>query len=262
MPKHGGGKRIAPDRRTRLGRRDAALLAVLRGTGMFIGEACELRLSDVENRDGTLYFTIRKLKIRARTKSRTIPLFWPEAHLPNIRSYIAERRRNPPESDCLFPGYKARPLSINQVERIVNRYGDTPSGVRAEFIRAAEPLLTLDELCAQLGIHPPQRAARGWPFRASRALGKAVGDRAPSPQLREVVLLRDGYRCCACGEPLAKGQAAIDHIDPRGPTVLTNLQLLCQPCNAWKSDYYIMDFRVLWEWLGSRRDSSGNTVRE
>jgi len=260
VPTAYGKKRVAPDRRTRLGRRDAALLAVLRGTGMLIGEARQLRLSDVESRDGTLHFTVQKLKVRTRMQPRTIPLFWPEAHLPNIRSYIAERRRNLTDHDYLFPGRKARPLSVMECQRIVNRYTDGPRAVRAEFIKAAESVLTLDELCAQLGIHPPRRTARGWPFRATRALQTAISDRAPSPELRAVVLLRDGHRCCACGEHLAKGQAEIDHIDPRGPTELTNLQVLCQPCNVWKADYYIIDFRALWEWLESRRDSEGSDV--
>jgi len=250
-------RKASPDRRTKLGRRDSALLDILEGTGMLMGEACGLRLDDVNFREGTAFFTIRKPKVRSHLQERTIPLLWPDTYLRNIQGYIRNERHRFPQSDWLFPGRKGQPLTTRQVGRIVRQYcNHSQHQVRAEFIRTADEMFTLDELCTHLGIHPPSRTAKGWPFRSTRALQKAASDRAPSPELREVVLARDEYRCCACGQHLTKGQTEIDHIDPTGPTVLSNLQVLCQPCNAWKSDCYIMDFRALWEWLDSRRKES------
>ena len=251
------GRKALPDRRTRLGKRDSALLAILEGTGMDIHEACGLRLDDVDFREGTAFFTIRKPKVRSRHQARTIPLLWPGTYLPRIRAYVLKCSQTSSQSDWLFPGRKGQPLTTRQVGRLVRQHcNHSPQQTKAEFIRAAEAMFTLDELCTHLGIHPPRRTAQGWPFNSTRKLQKAASDRAPSPELRQVVLLRDQYRCCACGQHLTKGQTEIDHIDPTGPTVLSNLQLLCQPCNAWKKDYYIIDFRALWEWLDSRREES------
>jgi len=250
-------RKALPDRRTKLGKRDSALLAVLEGTGMAIHEACGLRLDDVDFREGTAFFTIRKPKVRSKHQARIIPLLWPDAYLRRIQRFILKGRHKFSQSDWLFSGRKGQPLSTRQVGRLVQqRCNHSPQKVRAEFIRAAEAMFTVDELCTHLGIHPPSRTAKAWPFSSTREMQKAISDRAPTAQLREVVLERDEYRCCACGQHLATGQAEIDHIDPTGPTVLSNLQVLCQPCNAWKSDCYIMDFRALWEWLDRRRKES------
>jgi integrase len=256
-------RKASPDRRTKLGRRDSALLAILEGTGMKLHEACELRLDDVDFREGTAFFTIRKPKVRSHHQARTIPLLWPDTYLRNIQGYVRSGRHKFPQSDWLFPGRKGQPLTTRQVGRLVQQHcNHSQQQVRADFIRAAEAMFTLDELCNHLGIHPPRRTARCWPFSASRTLQKAVSDRAPSPELREVMLARDEYRCCACGQHVTKGQAEIDHIDPTGPTVLSNLQVLCQPCNAWKSDCYVIDFRALWEWLDRRpKESPESSIR-
>jgi integrase len=250
-------RKASPDRRTKLGRRDSALLAVLEGTGMGMGEVCRLRLDDVDFREGTAFFTIRRPKVRSHHQARTIPLLWPDTYLRNIQGYVRSGRHKFPQSDWLFSGRKGEPLSTRQVGRLVQqRCNYSPREVRAEFIRAAEAMFTLDELCTHLGIHPPRRTAKGWPFRSTRKMQQAIADRRPSPELREVLLARDEYRCSACGQHLTKGQAEIDHIDPTGPTVLSNLQVLCHPCNAWKKDCYVIDFRALWEWLDSRREES------
>jgi hypothetical protein len=247
-------RRAIPDRRTKLGRRDSALLAVLEGTGMKLHEARHLQLDDVDFREGTAFFTVRRLKVRSYHKARTIPLLWPDTYLRDIKSYVRNDRQRFPQSDWLFSGLKGQPIASRQVRRIVQKHCNFgPGQTRAEFIRAAEAMFTVDELCAHLGINPPSRTAKAWPFSSARERQKGISDRAPTAQLREVVLERDGHRCCACGQHLATGQAEIDHIDPTGPTMLSNLQVLCQPCNAWKSDCYIMDFRALWEWLDSRR---------
>lgn len=57
------------------------------------------------------------------------------------------------------------------------------------------------------------------------------------PWMRRAVFARDGHRCCFCG---AGGPLQIDHIWPvahGGYAALDNLQTLCGPCNARKSDH-------------------------
>jgi 5-methylcytosine-specific restriction endonuclease McrA len=47
---------------------------------------------------------------------------------------------------------------------------------------------------------------------------------------------RDGARCAFCG---AEGYLTVDHVVPRdcgGASDDGNLQLLCYPCNQWKSN--------------------------
>lgn len=55
------------------------------------------------------------------------------------------------------------------------------------------------------------------------------------PELRAIVLYRDGYTCQTCGEPANEA----DHIWPKskgGADKLSNLQALCRTCNRSKSD--------------------------
>ena len=69
---------------------------------------------------------------------------------------------------------------------------------------------------------------------------RTVGDR-----LRFKVLLRDNFKCCACGASPAKNPSIVLHIDhiipwsKGGETTLDNLQTLCSKCNLGKSDLTI-----------------------
>jgi hypothetical protein len=228
---------------------------------MQAGEARALRVRDVQIQQGTAYFTIEKAKARSLNKPRTIPLLWPDVHLPFVQSYLTEQSKR--EIDAyLFPTPRGEYLSLRQAQNIISDYGSKPRAIRAQFIAAVDTMLTLEQMCVHLGINPPRRVARGWPFNKAAALEKSRSDRVPSPQLRQILLARDQFRCCACGTPLKIAECYLDHIDPAGPTVLSNLQVLCRPCNSWKSDHYIIDFRALWEWLESRRESGGSAVRE
>lgn len=55
-------------------------------------------------------------------------------------------------------------------------------------------------------------------------------------RLRRFVLIRDGYRCRACGRP---GRLEVDHVVPLDtgghPTDPANLQALCVGCHIEKS---------------------------
>lgn len=61
-------------------------------------------------------------------------------------------------------------------------------------------------------------------------------------RLRFLVMKRDNFKCCICGNSPAKDptiELHIDHIVPwakGGETVLDNLQTLCSKCNLGKSD--------------------------
>ena len=64
-----------PDKRTRLGRRDAALLAILVGGALRIGEAVRLRVQDVERGpNGALLLTVKTSKRRDGTSNPRSPL--------------------------------------------------------------------------------------------------------------------------------------------------------------------------------------------
>ena len=73
-----------------------------------------------------------------------------------------------------------------------------------------------------------------------RSCGKSPAGRVkPSPTLRAKVFERDGFRCRRCAHGPPDVRIVVDHILPvaeGGKTNLENLQTLCHPCNAGKSD--------------------------
>ncbi len=61
--------------------------------------------------------------------------------------------------------------------------------------------------------------------------------RSRVPFSKRNVLIRDGFRCCYCGEP--KGKMTIDHIIPRsrgGSTTFENCVCSCRTCNTRKGN--------------------------
>jgi 5-methylcytosine-specific restriction enzyme A len=64
--------------------------------------------------------------------------------------------------------------------------------------------------------------------------------RIPIPQeVRQYILERNNFRCQGCDASDPKLALQIDHIIPLakgGTNDLSNLQVLCQPCNSQKSD--------------------------
>jgi 5-methylcytosine-specific restriction protein A len=66
--------------------------------------------------------------------------------------------------------------------------------------------------------------------------GNGRGGR-PWRRLRDLVLVRDGYRCCECGTIKVAGME-VDHVVPvsRGGTDdLDNLRAMCAPCHRHKT---------------------------
>ena len=72
----------------------------------------------------------------------------------------------------------------------------------------------------------------------ARTTSDAVERAKLTPKLRYDVLLRDNFRCRACGASAETGaHLHIDHISPisdGGRTEFDNLQALCSPCNYGK----------------------------
>ena len=66
--------------------------------------------------------------------------------------------------------------------------------------------------------------------------------REPNLRLRFKVMMRDNFKCCACGASPAKDPSVVLHVDhitawsKGGETVLENLQTYCSKCNLGKSD--------------------------
>jgi len=98
-----------PDARTRLGRRDRALIALLLGSGARVGEVASLRAEDVKRGpDGSLILTIPTFKRRKKDKNgnkkppplRAVALYAPFA------APVARWRTTRPRTGWLFAGHK------------------------------------------------------------------------------------------------------------------------------------------------------------
>jgi len=103
----------APDRRSRLGRRDRALLLLALETGLRLSELTGLRRGDVSLGAGASVSCTGKGR-----KKRATPLTAATAAL--LASWLAETSGGPTEP--LFPGPRARPLSRDAIRRIVDRH--------------------------------------------------------------------------------------------------------------------------------------------
>ena len=96
----------APDCRTRKGRRDKALLAVLAGGGLRVGEATRLAVANVlQTRDGRLRLTFQTAKAReVRYRTVTLPCWAAEP----VNRWLAYER----PTGWLFTGQLGQHLSV------------------------------------------------------------------------------------------------------------------------------------------------------
>jgi len=104
----------APDKRTRRGRRDAALIAVLGCGGLRLGEACRLLVENVELGQ-RVRLTTRTAKSRG-LRFRTITLPGPAARL--LRDHLSHSEPRL----FVFEGRRHEALSTRQAGRIVKGY--------------------------------------------------------------------------------------------------------------------------------------------
>jgi site-specific recombinase XerD len=103
-----------PDRRRRKGRRDAALLGVLAGGGLRLGEAVSLSFYELEI-GPRLRLTFVTSKSRSeRMRTITLPAWAAEP----LRSWLACLT----DSDWLFAGSRGNHLSVRAAEKIVSKY--------------------------------------------------------------------------------------------------------------------------------------------
>lgn len=103
----------APDRSTRIGRRDHALLALALQTGLRVSELVGLRCGDVTFGSGAHVRCFGKSR-----KERATPLTQQTATM--LRSWLAERAGAP--TDPLFSGPSGKPLTRDAVRRLISRH--------------------------------------------------------------------------------------------------------------------------------------------
>jgi integrase len=102
-----------PDQRTRLGKRDAALLAVLCLGGLRAGECASLVLRNVENGpDGIVRLRFKTLKRRNHWRLVSLPAVGGKA----IRAWLNARTSDSP---WLFPGALGKALCVRAIEKRV-----------------------------------------------------------------------------------------------------------------------------------------------
>jgi len=102
-----------PDRATRLGRRDHALLAVAVQTGLRVSEFTKLRVEDFVFGVGAHVRCHGKGR-----KERCTPLTRQTAAV--LRAWLLETRAT--ATDVVFPSQRGTPLSRDAVERLVSKY--------------------------------------------------------------------------------------------------------------------------------------------
>lgn len=103
----------APDRRTRLGRRDHALLVLTVQTGLRVSELVGLRCRDLTVGSGAIVSCTGKGR-----KHRCTPLSADTAAV--VRAWLRERGGEP--DDPLFPGPGGRALTRDAIRRVVDRH--------------------------------------------------------------------------------------------------------------------------------------------
>jgi integrase/recombinase XerC len=127
-----------PDKRTRLGKRDAALLAVLVGSGCRIGEAVRLRVQDIQpGPSGSLLLRLVTLKQRARKGSPLRPVALCPPFVSPVKKWLAGSAVHSPPAYWAFPGRHGDRLSVRAAQDAVMRHimAVRPVGFRVHDIR-------------------------------------------------------------------------------------------------------------------------------
>jgi site-specific recombinase XerD len=106
----------APDKRTWLGRRDHALLALMIQTGVRVSELTGLRIGDVYLGTGS------HIRVLGKGRKRRSPTLTGET-VKVVRAWLNERRGQP--EDPLFPTRQGRALSRYTVGALVTKHATT-----------------------------------------------------------------------------------------------------------------------------------------
>jgi integrase len=115
-PAEAGALLAAPDRSSRLGRRDHALLLVAVQTGLRVSELTGLTCKDVRLGTGAHLYCQGK-----RRKQRVVPLT--SQTVKALKRWLKERGGEP--DDPLFPSNRGGPLSRDAVEWLINKHTTT-----------------------------------------------------------------------------------------------------------------------------------------
>jgi site-specific recombinase XerD len=129
----------APDRSTRIGRRDHTLLAVAVQTGLRVSELVGLRLRDLTLGTGANLRCLGKGR-----KHRATPLTRHTVAI--LRGWLAERGGGP--DDPLFPGPTGKPLSPDAVRSLVARYATIAAAICPSLSTKRVSPHTLRHTCA------------------------------------------------------------------------------------------------------------------
>ncbi|MEM1415336.1 MAG: tyrosine recombinase XerC [Myxococcota bacterium] len=177
----------------RLRRRDAALLELLYGTGIRVGEAAGLTLARVDLRSG-------EVKVLGKgDKERVVPLG--RAAREALRAYLEVRsefrsRARPPHAEAFFLGRYGTPLTARQMQRVVQRHGALgaargdlhPHALRHSFathlLDAGADLRSIQELLGHASLSTTQRYTHVSVDRLQRVHAEAhpLGDRVDTPE--------------------------------------------------------------------------------
>ncbi len=105
------------------------------------------------------------------------------------------------------------------------------------------PIGFLDALGADLDLANELVAVGLWKFNGNgfdiipwQAIEPQKRRPAIPRRIRDLVYLRDGYRCVTCG---TGRDLTLDHVraySKGGPDTIENLQTMCRPCNSRKGD--------------------------
>jgi integrase len=177
-----------PDKRSRKGRRDAALLAVLATGGLRVGEAVRLTVGNVELVSGGRVALRFRTSKRRREEYRSVVLPPHASKLLSDWLVFAEPRL------WLFSGHRGEHLSVDGAQKIVVKYlrllgrGDLRThGLRHSFasqiVRETGSIFVAAKLLGHASIETTSRYYASFSLddalRASEALHEALKRRAP-----------------------------------------------------------------------------------
>jgi integrase len=134
----------APDRRSRRGRRDAAILMCLGVGGLRAGEVCALDAEDLLIRSDAVVLTVNGKGRKRRLVS--LPARWAEG----FRAYLKSSPEvNVPGASlfrCVRPGQEARRLTVPAVDYLVRQHAKAAglAGISAHCLRHTAASLAID----------------------------------------------------------------------------------------------------------------------
>lgn len=95
--------------------RDLALIDLLASTGMRIGEAAAVRLSDLDMREKTLL-------IHGKGRKERLTYFSCAETIANLKDWLTARKRATPQNDFLFINKYGKPITIYGIENVFSKY--------------------------------------------------------------------------------------------------------------------------------------------